>query len=252
MNGNPQQDVAARWDGIAQTYQQQRYWGGPENHANLHWLLHEIGDPRGKSVIEVGSGSGFTSLELARRGAAAALLDISPRSVELARSYFMAEGLPAPTCFLEDALRSSVPSESFDVVWNGGVIEHFADADKERLLHEMLRMVKPGGVVVVMVPNAWCWQFQIKQRMLKLRGKWAYGFEDDMSPRRLRRMCERVGVRADVYAFNPVLGWWWFSKLRPLIRLLRLNTPEHHRRRSWMGFVTVAAIRKGEDPLSRS
>jgi 2-polyprenyl-3-methyl-5-hydroxy-6-metoxy-1,4-benzoquinol methylase len=245
MSGDSPVEVAARWDAVASGYEQPRYWCAPENHANLYWLLHEIGDPRGKSVIEVGCGSGFMSLALAKRGATCSLLDISPRSLELATASFSAAGLRPPPCYLEDALRSSVLAESFDVVWNGGVIEHFVDAEKERLLQEMLRMAKPGGLVVVLVPNAWCWPFRLKQALLKARGRWAYGFEDDLSPRRLRRLCKRIGVTTEtVYAFNPILGWCWYSKLRWLIARVGWNTPELHRRRSWMGFVSVVAIRK--------
>ena len=248
MGHESPQEVAARWDRVAGGYEAEQYRRAPENEANLYWLLRQLGDPRGQSVIEVGCGSGLTSLELARRGARCALLDISPASLERARAAFAAAGMPAPACYLEDALGSRVPSDAFDLVWNGGVIEHFADAEKARLLREMLRMARPGGLVVVLVPNAWCWPFQLKQALLKRQGRWAYGFEDDMSPRRLRRLCAEVGVgRAEVFAFNPILGWSWYSKLRAGIRLLGLDTPAQHRRRSRTGFVTLAAIRKGEE-----
>lgn len=250
MSGDPvvyQPDkVAAVWDKVSLKYNYDAYVRGPENQANLRALLDHIGDPAGKRIIEVGCGSGFTSLALAQRGARCALLDVSPEALAGAKAGFAQHGLPEPEAYLGDALRSTVPSDSFDLVWNGGVIEHFYDPGKALLIHEMLRMAKPGGLIVVLVPNRWCWQFQIVQAWQKLRGTWKYGFEDDMSPRRLRRMAESLGLRrVSAYAFNPVVGWRWVPKLKPIIARLGLETVEQHSRRTPTGFVSVLVVQKG-------
>lgn len=238
-------DVAAVWDKVSRKYTYDAYVRGPENQANLRALLEHIGDPAGKRIIEVGCGSGFTSVALAQRGARCALLDLSPEALAGAKAGFAQHGLPEPEAYLGDALRSAVPSDSFDFVWNGGVIEHFYDSGKALLIQEMLRMAKPSGVVVILVPNRWCWQFQIVQAWQKLRGTWKYGFEDDMSPRRLRRMAEGLGIGSvTAYAFNPVLGWRWVPKVRGVIRKLGLEKADWHSRPSSTGFVSVLVIRK--------
>lgn len=249
-------DVAAVWDKVSRKYDYDAYVRGPENEANLRTLLEHLGDPTGKQIIEVGCGSGFTSLALAQRGARCALLDVSSEALAGAKAGFAQHGLPEPESYLGDALRSTVPSDRFDLVWNGGVIEHFYDPGKELLVREMLRMARPGGLVIIMVPNRWCWQFQLVQAWQKLRGSWKYGFEDDMSPRRLRRMTERLGIRVSTaYAFNPVLGWRWIPKVRGVVKQVGLDTAGWHSRRSPIGFVSVLVIRKAElteSPLSRS
>lgn len=238
-------DVAAVWDKVSRRYNYDAYVRGPDNQANLRALLDHIGDPAGKRIIEVGCGSGFTSLALAQRGAQCALLDLSPEALAGAKAAFAQHGLPEPESYLDDALQSEVPSDRFDLVWNGGVIEHFYDSGKALLMREMLRMAKPGGLVVIMVPNRWCWQFQIMQAWQKLRGTWKYGFEDDMSPRRLRRMAESMGLGGlSAYAFNPVVGWRWVPMLRRVLRRLGLETVERHSRRTPTGFVSVLVIRK--------
>jgi SAM-dependent methyltransferase len=248
--------VAAVWDKVSLKYNYDAYVRGPENQANLLALLDHIGDPAGKRIIEVGCGSGFTSLALAQGGAQCALLDLSPEALAGAKAGFARHGLPEPECYLNDALHSTVPSDRFDLVWNGGVIEHFYDAGKALLIQEMLRMAKPGGRVVILVPNRWCWQFQIVQAWQKLRGTWKYGFEDDMSPRRLRRMAESLGIRQLwTYAFNPVVGWRWVPKLRRLLNWLDLETVEQHCRRTPTGFVSVLVIHKsvpGDPPSATS
>lgn len=241
-------DVAGIWDHVAAGYDFAGYWRVPENHANLYHLLKHIGDPRDKDVIEVGCGSGYTSFELARRGARVSLLDISPGSLAVARGVFDAGRVPVYGCYLEDALECSLPSESFDVVWNGGVLEHFMDGrDKQRLLCEMSRLARPGGVVVVLVPNHYCIEFQLVQAVQKLLGSWPYGVEDDISPDELGSLARSAGLPVHCsYAFNPVLGWRWVPLVRRLVPVLGLDTVEHHSRESLFGFVSVLVMRKEE------
>jgi ubiquinone/menaquinone biosynthesis C-methylase UbiE len=234
--------VAQVWDRVSAGYDAADYWARPENAANLRVLLEHAGEPAGLRMIEVGCGSGLLSLALARRGAQCTLLDVSPVALDGAARRFAEAGLPVPACRCEDALAGAAPSAAFDVAWNSGVIEHFYDAGKERLLREMLRMVRPGGRVVVMAPNRWCWPFQAARLWMQWRGTWPYGFEDDLGPRRLRRLWGRLGAGpCTAYAFNPVLGWRWLPRMGGLCRRLGLETPEHHARRCRGGFVSVLA-----------
>lgn len=244
-------DTVAIWDAVGKGYDRDKYWKGLENIANLKELLSHIGDPAGKRIIEVGSGSGFTSIALAGRGANVAILDISPVSLRYAVAQFEACGLPPPEHHEADALDNGLPSDTYDIVWNGGVIEHFFDEGKKRLIKEMLRIAKPGGRVVITVPNAWCWQFQVMQAWQKLRGTWSFGMEDDMSPRRLAALCGEIGVTpSETYAFNTVLGWRWVPIIKKIVKYGRMETLERHCRRSWMGFVSVLVIHKARNPDS--
>lgn len=242
-------NLVSTWDKVSADYDFAAYWRLPDNHANVKTLLTHIGNPEEKHIIEVGSGSGFSSLALAQRGALCSLLDLSPLALQVGTDAFIKAGRQAPKLFLEDALKNSVPSDSYDVVWNGGVIEHFVDSGKQLLLLEMLRMCKPGGTVIILVPNRWCWEFQIVQAWQKFWGTWRYGFEDDMSPRRLGRMCETVGItQYTSYAFNPVIGWRWLPLMRYVLKLMGCETLERHCRKTWMGFVSVLVIPKPGSP----
>lgn len=244
---NPHQkdDLVNTWDSVAKSYNAADYWAAPENWANLEVLLSHIGEPKGKRILEMGCGSGMTSKALAERGAWCALLDISPESLKVAVGCFTSTGLPPPECYQTDALDNTIPSDQYDIVWNGGVIEHFTDDGKELLTRQMLRLARPGGKVIILVPNAWCWPFQLAQTWMKWKGTWPYGFEDDMSPRRLNRMCRRMGLtNVEAYAFNPVAGWHWLPHMSGVTRRLGVNTLKYHMRRCWMGNVSVLVIRK--------
>ena len=235
------------WDSIAYSkdYVKENYWSRLENQAVFRVLLSHIGEPQGKNIIEVGSGSGLLSVALAKLGATCTLLDLSALSLRYAVANFVDADLLQPTYYNEDALSSSVPSEMFDVVWNAGVLEHFFDDGKERLILEMLRMAKPGGSVIIMVPNAWCWQLQISQAMMKALKKWKVGFQDNMSPKRLKRISAHIGVtNTAAYAFDIVHGWHWIPFGKSITKLTHLETLELHCKRSWVGATSVLAIQK--------
>ena len=242
-------NVAGVWDRVSRAYDPEQYWRLPENLANLEALLLHIGAPEGKRILEMGCGSGYTSLALAQRGAVCTLLDLSPEALRVAAASFSSAGVAAPELVNSDALHTPLPSGMFDVVWNGGVIEHFYDSGKMLLLKEMLRLTKPGGLVIVLVPNRHCWYFQIVQAWKKVYGTWRYGFEDDMSPGRLSRMCRRLGqIPVASYAFNPVVGWRWIPVIGPrLARALGDAKIERHRQRARTGFITVVVLQKGSD-----
>ncbi len=233
------------WDSVSEEYDEASYWQLPENLANLETLVQHMGNPAGKRVLEVGCGSGLTTLALAQRGALCSLLDFSPVALDHAAVAFRRAGLPAPEQFLQDALHNSLPSDTFDLVWNGGVIEHFYDEGKILLIQEMVRLCAPQGVVVILVPNRLAWQLQIRQAWQKMRGTWKYGFEDDMSPGRLLRMAKRLGHHdAIAYAFNPVAAWRWIPRTTKILRWIGVDTLKHHMRRSATGLISVLVIRK--------
>ena len=244
-NAYQKKDIVSTWDVVSAGYDETAYWQLPENHANLETILHHFGNPEGKRVIEIGCGSGFTTLALARRGARCALLDISSLALETSTAGFVRAGLPEPERYLQDALNSTLPSDTFDLVWNGGVIEHFADEGKKKLMQEMVRICAPGGHILILVPNRLAVQFQVRQAWQKLRGTWIYGFEDDMSPGRLLRMARQLGFdTSEAYAFNPVAAWRWIPRTTTILRWLRVDTLEHHLRRSRTGMVSILIIKK--------
>jgi 2-polyprenyl-6-hydroxyphenyl methylase/3-demethylubiquinone-9 3-methyltransferase len=51
----------------------------------------------------------------------------------------------------EDLFQSSLKEESFDLVYSSGVIEHFENT--HAVVSEHLRLLKPGGRLVLIVPN---------------------------------------------------------------------------------------------------
>jgi ubiquinone/menaquinone biosynthesis C-methylase UbiE len=105
---------------------------------------------RGKDVLDVGFGSGFTVQLFAEAGANVSGIDLTPWAVETTRARLDAFGLEADIDE-GDAEQLSFADDSFDFVFSWGVIHHSSDMD--RALSELVRVCRPGGRLVLMVYN---------------------------------------------------------------------------------------------------
>jgi len=238
-----QSDLVQVWDRVAETYAGIDL-SAPDHRAYHEHVLRWIGPPAGRAVCEVGCGSGTTSAILGGLGARVTLVDLSPRSLALARGHFDRLGQRADYC-RQDGLRMGFRDASFDVVWNGGVIEHFSDEGKVALIREMWRVTRPGGLLLILVPNALDVPFILGKKLAEWRGKWIFGFEDDLSEPRFRRLASTAGVAtAEFQAHNPVVGWWFLPWGRAITGRLGLNTPRWHAKLSRFGHVLTLAARK--------
>jgi SAM-dependent methyltransferase len=137
-------------------------------------------------------------------GAAAFGVDISEPTVRQARGAFTDDGLRAAVA---DCRRLPFRDRTFDAVYSMGTIEHFLDP--ETALHEMYRVLRPGGRAVVGVPNRWDpFLRPLMAAVLQAVGLYGYGYERSFSRRALRRMLEAAGF--DVVAETAILfvpGW---------------------------------------------
>lgn len=207
----------------------------PDYLAHFEVVSRSLGNLSGKKILDLGCGTGITSAYLAGQGARLVLVDISRTSLNFARRYFRRQKLKGE--FIRgDMFRVKLPPSSFDVVWNGGVIEHFTDKEKIRLIKIMWKLLKPGGQLLITAPNFLDLPFMAAKQLLLIRKKWAFGFEDDLTSGRLLSLARRAGIRtASAYAYNPVVGWWFFPYGREITGRLGLNTVAWHVKKSVFG-----------------
>lgn len=99
---------------------------------------------RGKSVLEVGCGTGLLLEKVAREAAQATGVDLSPGMLHHAR----ARGLD-----VHEGNATALPFEDaqFDVAYSFKVLAHVPEI--ERAVSELFRVVKPGGHVLIEVYN---------------------------------------------------------------------------------------------------
>jgi SAM-dependent methyltransferase len=117
----------------------------------------------GVRVLDVGCGPGRHAVEFARRGAVVTGLDISPRFVELGNDAARREGLAAQ--FIVGDARQLPFEQEFDVVVSlcqggFGLLGRSQDGSTDAtVLHEMARVLRPGGSLVLSAFSAY---FQLR------------------------------------------------------------------------------------------
>lgn len=239
-----QPDIVAVWDKVAKNYAGINAEAA-DHKAALQVILERMRDPEGKWFCEVGCGSGIYSAYLAQLGAKIALVDLSMKALAFAKSNFEKQlRLQAQFC-CQNGLLLGFRSDVFDVVWNAGVIEHFTDDGKVTLMQEMWRVTRPGGMVLILVPNRWDLPYTFYKFIAERRGNWPYGFADDLTVRRCRKLTRQAGFeQVDVFAYNPVVGWWFLRRGKAITERLGLNTLVWHSKRTPFGHVICLVIRK--------
>lgn len=124
-----------------------RHGADPDKTRRLYELFRQCASPAShrQSLLDVGFGDG-AFLSLARHdGWATAGVDSDPRAV----SHAQERGIEATQCVIG---RSAPELPTCDVVTLWDVIEHVRDA--EAAAAWLARVVRPGGMVIVLTPNA--------------------------------------------------------------------------------------------------
>ncbi len=178
-----------------------RQAGSRPIHVYANMLEHareRLGRLAGRRILEVGCGRAATLVEFARAGARAVGVDYAGGALEIGRRLRGAAGPEASGGSIElvqgDAMELPFEPRSFDLVYSAGVLEHFREP--ERVLQEQHRVLKPGGWLIVQVPQKYTLYTVIKQALIGV-GRWPYGgWETQYSAGELERLVESGGFEA--------------------------------------------------------
>ena len=107
-----------------------------------------------RTVLDVGCGIGGASRHLAKgfgEGTSVTGITLSPKQVSRAKELAEQQGVRNADFRVMNALAMDFPDNSFDLVWACESGEHMPD--KKKYVEEMVRVLKPGGTLVV---ATWC------------------------------------------------------------------------------------------------
>jgi cyclopropane fatty-acyl-phospholipid synthase-like methyltransferase len=240
----PVENSPALWDALWERndsgHEADRYDLAKEE-ASVRWRRMEericanFGSFKGLEVIEIGAGRGTNGALMARRGAHVSVLDYSEIALASARKFFERNGVNA-NYILADALNleDAATSNRFDVSMSFGLAEHFKSAARHQIVDAHFKVLKPGGMTFISVPNAFNPPYRMYKFVAERTGKWHVGEEIPFTRGELAKICKKLGYPefdffgdsfADSFRFiNPVAIMskvFRRTRTRPPIRLER-------------------------------
>lgn len=121
--------------------------------------LRPVADADGPALLlDAGSGTGWFSQRTAALGFEVVALDLGPRLLRQVRAKCDVH------CVAGSVLELPFETGRFDAVLSSEVIEH--TPDPLAAVHEIARVLRPGGLLVLTCPNrAWHWSVRLASRL---------------------------------------------------------------------------------------
>lgn len=191
--------IADQFDGVMSRYEVGKRY-------DLIFNKFLKGKLRGKTLLDAGSGTGIFSKGAVDRGAVVTSLDVGKELLDQVAKKCQSErvvgsvtNLPFKDC-------------SFDIVLSTEVIEH--STDPQKAIRELCRVAKPGGILIITVPNE-VWKFSVSVADW-LRVRPYHGNENWISWLDLKRSVEKEGmVIKELFGLNILP--YFHPLLQPII-----------------------------------
>lgn len=112
---------------------------------------------KGKRVLEIGVGAGVDFSNWVKHGARATGIDLTESAISLASERLTHDGIASDQyqLLVSDAEQLPFGDNEFDIVYSWGVLHHTPDTFAA--FREAFRVLKPGGVMKVMIYNLHSW-----------------------------------------------------------------------------------------------
>jgi 2-polyprenyl-3-methyl-5-hydroxy-6-metoxy-1,4-benzoquinol methylase len=160
------QEALRGYFGDAKTHPRFQHWwsdhmGERVNHAMrvfCPWLIRDV-PLEGKDVLEVGCGTGSSTVAVAAHARSVLACEIYEKAMDAARIRVREDGWADKVSFMlvdENLEDISKLDSRFDVFILYAVLEHMVPEERRRVIDIAWRLLRPGGAIVVYeTPNRW-------------------------------------------------------------------------------------------------
>lgn len=152
----------------------------------------------GEDVLDVGSGPGFLTADLAAGvGEGGSVLGIDQSDAMLALASRRCALWPQARIEAGDAIDLAGEAERFDLVVSTQVLEYVTEID--RALAEIARVLRPGGRTLLLASDwrAVAWHSSDDERMDRMLSAWEEHLAHPALPRTLGKRLEDVGLHVN-------------------------------------------------------
>jgi 2-polyprenyl-6-hydroxyphenyl methylase/3-demethylubiquinone-9 3-methyltransferase len=190
---------------------------------------------RGARVADVGCGGGLLSEALAKAGARVTGIDLGEKVIEIARLHMHESRLETPNLDIDYRVQSSADlaaaeAESFDAVCCMELIEHVPDP--AALVGDLVRMLKPGGVLVMSTlnrtPAAFGAAILGAEYLMRMLPRGTHHYAQFLKPSELGRLMRHAGLEVDDVSglgYNPISRKAWLSRFTAVNYLISARKP---------------------------
>jgi 2-polyprenyl-6-hydroxyphenyl methylase/3-demethylubiquinone-9 3-methyltransferase len=190
---------------------------------------------RGARVADVGCGGGLLSEALAKAGARVTGIDLGEKVIEIARLHMHESRLETPNLEIDYRVQSSADlaaaeAESFDAVCCMELIEHVPDP--AALVGDLVRMLKPGGVLVMSTlnrtPAAFGAAILGAEYLMRMLPRGTHHYAQFLKPSELGRLMRHAGLEVDDVSglgYNPISRKAWLSRFTAVNYLISARKP---------------------------
>lgn len=121
----------------------------------IDFIINNISPKENETIINIGCGVGSTAFHCAKKGAICYAIDYSLKSMEVGKEIVNKYDTKGRINFLQWQVDDPLPfkDNSFDKLVTADFIEHITYEQKNKLFPEILRVTKPGGMIVILTPN---------------------------------------------------------------------------------------------------
>lgn len=182
----------------------QHWWYGGMRAINAALLERFLPPPHNLQILDAGCGTGGDALFLRRYGRVVGL-DLAAEALALARQRL-------PGCLVRGSVvQLPFADQSFDLVTSFDVLYHRAVIDEQHALHEMWRVLRPNGRILIRLP-AYEWLRSSHDRQVHTRHRYTAG--------EVRRLLETNGFVIEHLTYALTILFPLSAAVRLLERVL--------------------------------
>lgn len=137
--------------------------------------------PIGSSVLEIGSGTGASSLCLAQKGCKVTALDYSHECLDLTKAAAKELKIDIDTVCADATKDLPFEEKQFDYIFHAGLLEHFTHDEQIQMLSNWRKYCK---TMISLVPNASSLAYRVGKKEMEENGTWQYGVENPLLTQR--------------------------------------------------------------------